>query len=117
LKAVQRCEELLRLDALNARVHFCYGLVLEQTARHGEAERSLRRAIYLDRRFVLPHYYLALLLQSHGEPRQAVRSFENTLDLLRSCLGSNVVPDGDGITVAELRKLAETHLELLRERL
>jgi chemotaxis protein methyltransferase CheR len=117
LKAAHCCEELLRHDALNARVHFCYGLVLEQTARHGEAERSLRRAIYLDRRFVLPHYYLALLLQSHGDPRQAMRSFDNTLELLRSCPNSGVVPDGDGITVAELRKLAETHLEILRERL
>ncbi len=117
LKAVECCEELLRRDGLNARVHFCYALVLEQTARHVEAERSLRRAIYLDRRFVLPHYYLALLLQSHGDPRQAMRSFDNTLDLLRSCPGSGVVPDGDGITAAELRKLAQTHLDILRERI
>ena len=116
LKAVQCCEELLRQDGLNARAHFCHALVLEQTARHTEAERSLRRAIYLDRKFVLPHYYLALLLQSHGDPRRAMRSFDNTLDLLRSCPDSDVVPDADGITVAELKKLAQTHLDILRER-
>jgi chemotaxis protein methyltransferase CheR len=117
LKAIQCCEELLRLDGLNARAHFCHAMVLEQTACHTEAERALRRAIYLDRRYVLPHYYLALLLQSHGDPRQAMRSFDNTLDLLTPCADSEVVPDADGITVAELKKLARTHLEILRDRL
>jgi len=85
--------------------------------RHAAAERSLRRAIYLDRQYVLAHYYLGLLLQSRDDPRQAARSFENALDLLGPRRDADTFADADGITVAELRKLAKTHVEILRERI
>ena len=113
--AVQCCEQLLAKDSLNSTVHFYHALVLEQMRRHAEAERSLRRAIYLDRQSVLAHYYLGLLLQSQGDPRQAAREFENALELLRTRRDAEAFADADGITVAELKKLAKTHLEILRE--
>jgi chemotaxis protein methyltransferase CheR len=114
--AIHCCEQLLANNNLNSTVHFYHALVLEQMKRHAEADRSLRRAIYLDRQSVLPHYYLGLLLQSQGDPRQAARSFENTLELLRTRPDAEVFADADGITVAELKKLASTHLEILRQR-
>ena len=110
------CEQLLKKDNLNSTSHFYHAMVLEQMGRHDEAERSLRRAIYLDRQSVLAHYYLGLFLQSHGDRRQAERSFENALELLRSRSDAGVFADADGITVAELRKLAKMHIEILRER-
>ena len=114
--AARCCEQLLERDKLNSTVHFYHGLILEQMKKHAEAMRSLRRAIYLDRRSVLAHYYLGLFLQSRGDPRQAERSFENSLDLLRSRGDAHVFDDADGITAAELRKLATMHIEILRER-
>jgi chemotaxis protein methyltransferase CheR len=114
--AVTGCEQLLKKDNLSSAVHFYHGLVLEQMGRHDEAERSLRRAIYLDRQSVLAHYYLGLFLQSRGNGRQAERCFENALDLLCSRGDADIFADADGITVAELRKLAKIHLEVLRER-
>jgi chemotaxis protein methyltransferase CheR len=107
---------LLKRDNLNSTSHFYHALVLEQMGRHEEAERSLRRAIYLDRRSALAHYYLGLFLQSRGDGRHAERSFENTLELLRSQGDADILADADGITVAELRKLAKMHVEILRER-
>jgi chemotaxis protein methyltransferase CheR len=114
--AVGCCELLLKQDNLNSTSHFYFALVLEQTGRHDEAQKSLRRAIYLDRQSVLAHYYLGLSLQSRGDGRHAERSFENALDLLRSRSDSDIFADADGITVAELRKLAKMHIEILRER-
>ena len=114
--AEHQCEQLLKTDNLNSEVHFYHALVLGQMRRPKEAEKSLRRAIYLDRRSVLAHYYLGLFLQSHGDSGQAGRSFENTLDLLRSRRDTDILAHADGITVAELKKLAKTHLEILRER-
>jgi len=110
------CEELLKKDNLTSVVHFYHALVLEQLRRHAEAERSLRRAIYLDRQAVLPHYYLGLFLQSKGDLRLAARSFENATDLLAQRGDTERFPDADGITTAELRRLAAMHLEILRER-
>jgi chemotaxis protein methyltransferase CheR len=110
------CTKLLEKDNLKAAVHFYYGLVLEQMRRHADAERSLRRAIYLDRRSVLPHYYLGLFLQSRGDPRQAAHAFKNALELLGSRRDTEIFADADGITVAEMKKLTRTHLEILSER-
>jgi chemotaxis protein methyltransferase CheR len=114
--AVRHCEQLLKQDNLNSTVHFYHALVLGQMRRQDEAEKSLRRALYLNRQFVLAHYYLGLSLQSRGEWRNAARSFENTLDLLGSRDDTDIFADADGITVAELKKLAMAHLEILLER-
>ena len=112
--AARGCEQLLKKDNLNSTSHFYHALVLEQMGRHNQAERSLRRAIYLDRQSVLAHYYLGLFLQSRGDPRQAERSLENAVDLLQSRADADIFADADGITVAELRKLAKMHIEILR---
>ena len=65
---------------------------------------------------MLAHYYLGLLLQSTGDPRQAARSFENALALLHPLRDSESLANADGITAAELRKLAQMHLDILGER-
>jgi chemotaxis protein methyltransferase CheR len=114
--AVRCCEQLLKEDSLNSVVHFYHALVLEQMARHSEAELAVRRAIYLDRQSALPHYYLGLFLQSRGDLRQAARSFENAIELLESREDGDVIADADGMTVAEMKKLARMHLEVLPTR-
>jgi chemotaxis protein methyltransferase CheR len=106
---------MIEKDSLNSHVHFHHALVLEQMGKNAKAEQSLRRAIYLDRRSVLAHYHLALLLRSRGDLRQASRFFDNALELLVSLPGTDTLPDADGITVSELRKLAQLQLQSLNE--
>jgi chemotaxis protein methyltransferase CheR len=114
--AAKCCEQLLKKDNLNSAVHFYQGLVLEQMKRPNEAKKSMRRAIYLDRGFVLAHYYLGLCLQSCGDSRQAARSFENALELLRSRDDAGIFADADGLNAGELKKLAQMKLDILREK-
>ncbi len=66
-KSARSCEELLEKDNLNSAAHFYHALILEQMNRHAEAEQSLRRAIYLDRQFIMAHYHLGLFLQNRGD--------------------------------------------------
>lgn len=116
-KAEQCCEDLLATQQLNPRVYFCHGLVLEHMRKHSQSEQSLRKAIYLDRQFVLAHYYLGLVLQSRNRAHQAARCFENTLELLGNFPPDHCFPDADGITAQELGNLAATHLNILHERI
>ena len=81
--------------------------------KHAEAERSLRCVLYLDRRSVLGHYYLGLLLQRQGDLRQAGRSFRNALSLLEKVSAERVYEEGDSISAGELMKLTQMHLEVL----
>jgi chemotaxis protein methyltransferase CheR len=114
-QAAACCERLLKTENLKSSVHFQHALALEQLSQHDEAEQSLRRAIYLDRQSVLAHYYLGLLLLSRGHSRKAAQSFDNAVKLLSSRCDAEVFADAGGITVSELKKLAQTQMEMITE--
>jgi chemotaxis protein methyltransferase CheR len=103
---------LLDADRLNPLAHFHHGLVLEQMGRYPEAERSLRRAIYLDRQSPLLHFHLGLLLRSREDGR-ATRSFENALELLAERVDDDSIPGAEDLTVAQLRTLTQIQIELV----
>jgi chemotaxis protein methyltransferase CheR len=113
--AAALCRRAIEENSLNAAAHFTMGLIQEHQRDAEAAGRSLRRALYLDRSFVLAHYHLGICLQQ-ASPAQARKSFENTLRLLAGRPEDEILEHGDGITVAELRDLAKMHVELLRGR-
>ena len=109
-RAVPYCDRLLAQDRSNPSVYFYRALVLEQVGGRAEAERSLRRAIYLDPNFLLAHYHLGLALAMEKMPREARRSFKMVLKLMSGMSDDQPVGDGDGLTVANLRGLAKMQL-------
>jgi chemotaxis protein methyltransferase CheR len=113
-KALQAVRALLKTQNLNPAAHFYHALVLEQMGLHAETERSLRRAIYLDRDFVLAHYCLGLCLQKKRDTHRAIRSFQNVLTFLSQVDETQHFPYGNGITAADLRELTEMNLEVLQ---
>jgi chemotaxis protein methyltransferase CheR len=103
-------EKLLSEYRLNPAIHFDQAVIFENLGLAGESERSLRRAIYLDRNFAAAHYRLGLLLEKGGQESAAARSFGNVLRVLSGVLDEAVVPSGDGLTVIGLKELASMHL-------
>lgn len=112
-EAGDACHSLLDKNPLDPWVHFYRALVLEQLGFDGEAERSLRRAVYLDRRFILAHYHLGLFLQKRRNVRGAKRCFENVLHLAGSLKSAQPLEGGDGLTREGLEELTQMHLNLL----
>lgn len=100
---------------LNPEGHFRYALMLQRRGRLSEAERSLRRAIYLDREFVLAHYYLGLLLKRRSELPGAQRCFRNALRLLEPIDERAVFPMLEGIDASALTELTRMHIEEVKE--
>jgi chemotaxis protein methyltransferase CheR len=113
-KALESVRAFLEQENLNPAAHFHHALVLEQMGLHIESERALRQAVYLDRNFVLAHYYLALCLQKKRDTRGATRSFQNVLSFLSQADTTQTFPHGDGITAGDLRELTEINLEVLQ---
>lgn len=109
-------QELIQFDSLNALAHFHYALVLEQMGRLSESERSLRRALYLDRQSPLVHYHLGRLLRSKGDLRQAERCYLNAVDLVAGRPADEILADADGITAQDLMKLAQMEIGALKVR-
>lgn len=111
--ALAVCDRLLRADALDSRLHFFRALVLEQKGDMDGCEQSLRRAIYLDRQAVLPHYHLGLFLWRKEDGQAAQRSFRNVLALLDRVPDDHAIEDGDQLTAGQLRETVGMHLNLI----
>lgn len=107
------CDVLISANALDAHAHFYRALVLEQLGDLDGCETSLKRAIYLDRHFVLPHYHLGLFLWRRDELSGASRSFRNVLALLQQLPDDHAIDHGDAITVGQLRETVGMHLDLI----
>jgi chemotaxis protein methyltransferase CheR len=111
--ALAACDKLIAANSLDTHAHFYRALVLEQLGNLDGCETFLRRAIYLDRHFVLPHYHLGLFLWRRGDLAAAGRSFRNVLMLLERLGDGDVLDDGDDITVGQLRETVGMHLDLI----
>jgi chemotaxis protein methyltransferase CheR len=111
--ALQSCEEMLAATQMDWRPHMLKALILEQMADDPGCEASLRRAIYLDRKAVLPHYHLGLFLARRGDEQGARRSFRNVLGLLEDVSDDSAVEEGDDLTAGQLRESVDMHLKLI----
>ncbi len=109
--AAEYSQGLLAQDRLNPEVYFYQALIFENLGIANHAERSLRRAIYLDRNFALAHYHLGLALKREGQTHASARSFGNVLKVLDATPGEAMVTAGPGVTATALRELAKMHLE------
>jgi chemotaxis protein methyltransferase CheR len=103
-------------DNLNPLAHLHRALEFDQAGHAVEAEKSLRRAIYLDRACAPAHFHLGVLLRSRSDLRHAGRCFANTIQALASQPEDAAVPGAGGATAAELTRLAEFELERIRAR-
>ncbi|MGE5504270.1 MAG: CheR family methyltransferase [Actinomycetota bacterium] len=112
-QAASCCDALLAVSTMDARVHFYRAMIHEQMGELESAEKALRRAIYLDRHFVLPHYHLGLFLLRRDDTVGASRSFRNVLSLLDRLDDAQAIVDGDDITGGQLRETVEMHLRLI----
>jgi chemotaxis protein methyltransferase CheR len=103
-------QRLLEQEPLNPVAHFYKALMLEHLGRAPDAERSLRRAIYLDRNFALAHYHLGLALKRDRQTDKASRSFGNVLRVLEGIPDHAAVTAGPGVNATGLMELAKMHL-------
>lgn len=110
VQAAGACDDLLKHTPMDARIHFFRALIHEQMGEGEAAEASLRRAIYLDRHFVMPHYHLGLFLLRRDDAKGAARSFRNVLALLERLSDDHPLADGDEITAGGLRQVVGMHL-------
>lgn len=112
-EAMAACDRLIAANVLDAVAHFYRALVAEQLGDLEGCETYLKRAIYLDRHFVLPHYHLGLFLWRRNNPAGAMRSLRNVVALLRPLPDDFVLAHGDDITAGQLRETVGMHLDLI----
>ena len=114
-EAADRCTQLLEERRLCPKANFHLALLMEQAGRIDEAEQWLRKALYLDRTYVLAYFYRGLWHRQKGEFAAAQRALENVLDLTAQMPAKDDIDGADEMKVSDLRRLTEMQLSLLAE--
>ena len=112
-RAAALADALLRHDPCNAGARYYRSLILLNTGRARDAERELRRTVYLDRDFALAHYQLGLARRDARDLRAAARAFRNAIEALGDVPDDGRVHHSDDLSAGELRTLATHQLARL----
>ncbi|WP_460448371.1 CheR family methyltransferase [Alsobacter sp. SYSU BS001988] len=96
----------LAAEPANPALFYYRGLIGRAQDQAAEAEAAFRRAIYLDRSFVMAHYQLGLLLTGRGDLGGGRRALRNAAALAAALPADAELPEGDGMTAGALRTLA-----------
>jgi chemotaxis protein methyltransferase CheR len=99
------CEEAILADKCNARLYYLLATILEEQKQGDEAGASLKRALYLDRNFVLAHFSLANLSLRVGKKAEARKHFGHTAEILSACKPDDIIPESEGITAGRLSEI------------
>jgi chemotaxis protein methyltransferase CheR len=99
------CEKAIASAKMTACAHYLRATILQEQGLPEEAIRSLRRAVYVDPRFVLGHFALGNLALQQGELKESGKHFENVLLLLATYGPEDVVPESEGLSARRLREI------------
>jgi chemotaxis protein methyltransferase CheR len=116
-KAIEWCEKVVAANKLNPDCHYLLATILQEQGQVEEALVTLRRALYLDPKFVLAHFMLGNLSQQKGKLKESRKYFDNALSLLSVLRQEDIVPESEGITAGRLMEIIRsmTHREDLHE--
>ncbi len=103
-------QEGLAAYGTDPALRYYEGLLALDLGREADAEQALRRALFLDRGFVMAHYQLGLLLARSGRPSQAARALDNALRLAQGLPPGMGLPEGDGVSAARMAENARALL-------
>lgn len=104
-KALIWCEKAIAIDKLNPGYYYFHGVILQEKGKFMAARTSLKRAIYLDSDFVIPHYMLGNINRQQGRIKESDKNYENVLSLLELFKRDDILPESEGMTAGRLKEV------------
>ena len=112
-EAGRLCSRLLAADPTSPRLHYYDAILRQVTDDPIGAEASLRRALYLDRTFIVAHHRLGTLLLALGRTAEAKRSLQTAARLADGEAPATALAEGHGVSARELAEAAREQLAML----
>lgn len=109
-QALAACDAAIASDKTNASYHYLRACILQEQHRMADAAEAFRRVLFLDPQAVMAEFALGCLAEREGGREQARHHFAVVLRLLASGNRGDLVPGGDGLTVARMRAVVERNL-------
>lgn len=114
-EAGRLCAEMIARDPTSPRLHY-YDAILRQVSDDlAGAEAALKRALYLDRNFVVAHHRLGMLLLGAGRINDARRALMAASRLAEAAPGNDPLPEGQGVSAADLHLALREQLAAIGE--
>jgi chemotaxis protein methyltransferase CheR len=92
---------------LEPRVHFLLSIVADQAGEVGMAIKSLRQAIFLDKSFIIGHFFLGVISQREQAYQDAARCYRNVHKLTEKLPYHTPLAEAEGMTAGRLREIAQ----------
>lgn len=105
-EAGELCTRALELHPMSAELQYLHATLLVEAGWLSDATAAARRAIYIDRTFVMGHLLLGDTLSRSGEIAAAQRALDNALALLSQADAASPVLASDGVPAARLKQIA-----------
>jgi chemotaxis protein methyltransferase CheR len=112
-RAERSCAEAAAHHALAPELHYLHAVLLLGLGRDEEAERVLRRVMYLDRSLAVAHFTLGALATRRGDREAARRAYRNARDLCAARPAAEAVPLAEGESAGRLAEAAAAALAVL----
>jgi chemotaxis protein methyltransferase CheR len=110
-EAVSICNKAIESDKLIHGLYFIRASILQEMDKNDEAIASLKQAIYIDNEYVMGHFTLGNLYFRLGNTRNAMRCFNNVLDLISKCANEDILPESEGLTVKYIREIILVNMQ------
>jgi chemotaxis protein methyltransferase CheR len=98
---------------LDFRVYFLKALIADQENEPEDALSHLKQAIFLNKQFIIGHYYQGVIAERSGDISAAQRGYRNTCRLAREMRPDSEVKEGGGIRAGRLLEIATERLKEL----
>lgn len=95
------------------RIFYLRALVADQNNETEDALAYLKKSIFVNKDFIIGHYYQAVISERSGDTRTAKRSYKNAMNLAQRLSARASLPEGGGITAGRLVEIAGERLKEL----
>ncbi|KPC55188.1 CheR family methyltransferase [Amantichitinum ursilacus] len=106
-QAARWCQQAIERDKTDASLRYLAAVITSEQGDLEGAIQALRQALFLQGDFVLAHYLLGTLLARAGQGAAAARQLNVTASLLAGMRDEYLLPESDGMTVAQLRQMLQ----------
>ncbi|MDQ2732035.1 MAG: tetratricopeptide repeat protein [Armatimonadota bacterium] len=104
-EALAWCDRAIALHKTEPSYRYLRATILQEQGNTDDAIASLNAAVYLNSDFVLAHFALGNLARQQGRFQEGDRRLENARVLLGRFSAEDELPEGEGLTAAQLSEV------------
>jgi len=101
--AAKQLEQLIVADRVNPEAFYLLGTVLFEQGEMDEAEKNLKKALYLDPHHLMAHFQMLTLCLRAGKKKQAQIHRRNIDKMLEEYQDEQAIPESEGMTAGNLK--------------